>query len=106
MTTQSRITGTASQAARNATGKSITAPHTPWPEGVTTRFLTYMGELTGDLNATVDIVDTGIPTDGFSTAICRPCGDSTEHLRTHRPSLLSWAQEHAVTCRALAQPAA
>lgn len=74
----------------------------PWPEGITARFLTRGGILTGDRTATVDIHDTP----HRSVALCRPCGWTDDHHIDDRGKVLAAAQEHADQCTALPHPAA
>lgn len=70
----------------------------PWPDDVTTRYLTKAAEISG-LPATVDVRVSG----DHASYDCLGCGDNCSVYGEHRTRQL--AQAHAETCRALPRPA-
>ncbi|WP_327066868.1 hypothetical protein [Kitasatospora sp. NBC_01302] len=74
---------------------------TPWPEGVTGRYLTVAGAALADPSIAVDVIS--LKTGGYD-AQCNGCtriwgGAYTLHVH-------QWAQEHAEKCRAIPRPEA
>lgn len=106
LATATALDAMARQASAEAQRPTLSFPsQQPWPDGVTARLVTRMGQRLSNPEATVDI--TTHPGHGHLptrlSAACRPCGWSLDRDDNHN-KVLAKAQDHADGCTALPNP--